>query len=260
MEQIAMSIINDTDITINEKLVVKHNKLIEFKGKLTVNEIKLLSLIIADVRVTKQHEQFKEYRVDISYLKDNTNHKDFYNYLKETALRLESRRIVVERINGKNARETTLLRLINKPRITDDTYELEVYIDKDLIPYITDLKKNLTSYQIENILRLKSSYSIRIYELLKQFEATGEREVSVQQLREFLGIAEEEYKRFYDFERWVLKAAKEEINKFTDILIDYEKIKVGRSIDSIKFSIKANPENDYSEHIKLIYDIPLLSE
>ena len=240
---------------IEEKLVVKHNKLIEFKGKLTTNEIKLLSLIISDVRTYKQHEQFKAYDIDISMLRDLSNHKGFYGYMKDLALRLENKRIIVEKINENNVRETSLLRLINKPKITEDTYNLEVYIDKDLIPYIMDLKKNLTSYQIENILKLKSGHSVRIYELLKQYETIKKREIQVTTLKEYLGIGEGEYKRFTDFERWVLKVAEKEINKHTDLNVSYTKHKKGRSIDSIIFRMESKACNEECLSLEPLYDI-----
>ncbi|MCR2042680.1 replication initiation protein [Anaerosalibacter massiliensis] len=139
--------------------------------------------------------------------------------------------------------------MINKPEITEDSKELGLYIDKDLIPYILDLKKNFTRYQIENILQLRSSYSVRIYELLKQYESIEERKINIKDLREYLGI-EEEYERFYDFERSVLKVSKKEINKFTDIKINYEKIKKGRKIIAIKFTIQPVQDRNYLKYLE----------
>ena len=48
---------------------------------------------------------------------------------------------------------------------------------------------------------------------------------TIKELRKYLGIEEDEYKRFDNFEMRVLKATKEEINEYTDLIIDYEKIK-----------------------------------
>ena len=239
------------------KLVVKHNNLIGYRGFMTNSELKLFSLIVANVR-EEQKEQFEKYSIDVSILKKQTKHKDFYRYLVDVALRLESRQLKVEKINDRGKRKFIPIRLINKPIITEDSKELEFYLDKDLLPYITNLKKNFTRYQVENILKLRSGYSIRVYELLKQYEKIGVRKVSVADLRGFLGIADEEYTRFTNFETRVLKRATREINDLTDIKIGYEKIKKGRKIDSILFTIESKQKED--KLLDELYNIPELKQ
>src|SRR5699024_7903077 len=129
---------NERNINENcNKLVVKHNKLIEFKGRMTTNELKLFSLIIADVR-EQQQKQFEEYEIDISVIKEITKDKNFYEYISEVAFRLENKRIIVEDLNPEGKKYTTSIRLINKPKITETSKQLKLYIDKDLIPYIID--------------------------------------------------------------------------------------------------------------------------
>ena len=238
------------------KLVVKHNKLIEFKGRMTTNELKLFSLIIADVR-EQQERQFEEYEIDISVLQETTKDKNFYNYIKEIALRLEDKRIVIDRLNEDNKKYFNTIRLINKPRYTEGSKNLTVDLDRDLIPYIIDLKREFTRYQIENILRLNSSYAVRIYELLKQYEKIGKREIKINDLRSYLGIEKEEYTRFDNFEARVLLPAKKETNKYTDIIIDYEKIKTGRRITSILFTVESKDQEKeiYIDFLNEFYNI-----
>lgn len=238
------------DHKIENKLVVKHNKLIEFKGRMTLNELKLFSLIVADIR-EQQERQFEEYKIDISVLKEITKDKNFYEYIKEVALKLENKRIIVEGINEKKKKYFTTIRLINKPRYTEGDYRLTVDLDKDLIPYIIDLKKNFTRYEIENILRLKSTYSIRLYELLSQYKSVKKRDLDIEDLRGYLGIEEDEYNRFTNFENRVLKVAKKEINKHTDLQINYEKIKQGRKITKINFTIdsKLDAQKEFIESL-----------
>ena len=239
----------------NKKLVVKDNRLIDFKGRMSLNELKLFCLVVADVR-EQQENQFEEYRIDVSALAERTDFKDFYNYISEIALNLEKKRILLEGKDERGEYRTTV-RLINKPTIRKDSKELELYIDKDLIPYILDLKKHFTTYEISNILSLNSAYSIRIYELLKQKQYRGCRNIKVDKLREYLGIKQGEYNRFYDFERWILKVAKEEINEYTDLKIDYEKIKRGRKIDEINFNIESKDcdKEIYIKYLNEFYNI-----
>ena len=130
------------------KLVVKHNKLIEFKGRMTTNELKLFSLIVADVR-EQQKKQFEKYEIDISVLQEITKDKNSYNYIKDIALKLEDKRIVLDCLNENNKKHFNTIRLINKPRYTEDSNYLIVDLDKDLIPYVMDLKRRFTRYQID---------------------------------------------------------------------------------------------------------------
>ena len=243
----------------NKKLVVKHNKLIEFKGRMSVNELKLFSLIIAEAR-EQQVRTLQKYHIDISSLKDTTKHKDFYGYIKEIAFKLEQKRIEVETKNSEGNRVSYPIRLIYRPTITEKSKYLELYLDKELIPYILDLKKEFTRYQIENILSLKSGYSIRIYELVKQYQIIKKRTFTVENLRNYLGIQKEEYDRFFDFEKRVLEVAEREINEYTDLNISYTKNKSGRSISSITFTIESKEDDAYITYLNENYNIKEFKE
>lgn len=55
------------------------------------------------------------------------------------------------------------------------------------MPYLLQLKERFTRYELKNILYFKNKYSIRIYELLKQYEKIGKREINIKELRGYLG-------------------------------------------------------------------------
>ena len=60
--------------------------------------------------------------------------------------------------------------------------------------------------------------------------------ISIRELREMTDTVNE-FKRFYDFEKWILRQPLEEINDHTSFNVTYDKVKKGRSIDSIVFYI-----------------------
>lgn len=95
---------------------------------------------------------------------------------------------------------------------------------------------------MKNVTNLKSSYSIRIYELLKQFERLKVRTFTLEDLRLKLG-ATDVYPQYGNFKQRILNPSKKEINKKSDIQIDFEEIKQGRSVHQIKFFIKPTNEN-----------------
>lgn len=229
--------------------VVKANKFIEAKGRLGTLEQKLLATLISEIQI--QDENFKEYNLDMKdvgeFIGLNTN--AVYKRLKETAINLKSKSISLEEIDPITKKRTFLeMNLIASAKHTEGTGILTITIAPDLKPYLLAINGKqtpFTKYLISNILKLNNSYSIRLYEILKQCEKMKNREIKIDELKEILGVDSPSYDRFDNFERKVLKVAKSEINEKTDIWIDYEKIKEGRKITKIQFKI----DTKYSKEI-----------
>ena len=85
---------------------------------------------------------------------------------------------------------------------------------------------------------LNSMYSVRLYELLIQWrEAKKTPLFDLKVFRGQLGVDDGEYERMCDFKSGVLNKAVKEINKHTDIKVDYEQEKDGKSIIGFKFKV-----------------------
>lgn len=109
----------------------------------------------------------------------------------------------------------------------------------DVLKYICQLKSRFTSYKLRNIAHLQSSHSIRLYELLMKFNATGERVIYVDDFRSALGIADK-YPEFRDLNKWVIKPAIQELNQRSDLIIKFDTIKKGRNVVALVFEFKQN--------------------
>jgi plasmid replication initiation protein len=118
----------------------------------------------------------------------------------------------------------------------------EIRFAVDVIPHLTTLLElgNFTMYTLEQISQLHNKYSIRLYELLKQYEKIGNRTILLEDLRKMFCL-EDAYPRMCDFKRKVLDLAIEEINRHTDLHVSYVNIKRGRSITGFKFTISSRP-------------------
>ena len=125
----------------------------------------------------------------------------------------------------------------------------------DLKPYMLQLKEKFTQYQLANILSMKSKYSPRIYEILKcnKFKKQGYIEIEVEELRKILK-AEKIYPRYNDFKRKIIQQTQKELKQKTDISFDYEELKTGRKVTSIKFLIKAKEYNKAKKEIAVTLD------
>ncbi len=122
------------------------------------------------------------------------------------------------------------------------SWYVEINANDDALPLMFDFKSHYFTYQLWNALQLKSATQIRIYELLKQYEYIGKREISVSELRELLGISPNEYPRFSNFKMRILDSCQQALAENTDICFTYERGKVGERGKwlTIIFHIKKN--------------------
>ncbi len=91
-----------------------------------------------------------------------------------------------------------------------------------------------------------------MYEILKQYEKSGERTLSVIELRELLGIGKDEYPQWERFRVRVLESCQKALSESTDIKFNYEPDKKrgpGGKILKLKFLISKN--EDYIDQLTL---------
>jgi len=120
---------------------------------------------------------------------------------------------------------------------------IEIDANDKALPLMFEFKERYFTYELWNALRLKSANQIRMYEILKQYEYVGERVISVQELRELLGIGKNEYSRFNSFRERVIDACQKALKTYTDIKFAYEPYGSrgrGGKINALKFTISHN--------------------
>jgi plasmid replication initiation protein len=225
--------------------VVKANKFIEAKGRLGATEQKLLAALICDIKPSD--EDFKEYNLNIQGVGEfiGLKNSDVYERIGLASDNLLNRRLDFVEFNAKGKKTFIKVNLISSARYTEGSSTLTIKIDPELKPYliaISGKETPFTKYMIKNILKLNSSYSIRLYEILKQWQRVGHIKFELEELKGMLGVDSKSYNIFSEFERNVLKIAVSEINRLTDININYEKIKKGRKIGSIEFKIESKDQ------------------
>lgn len=129
---------------------------------------------------------------------------------------------------------------------------IEIDAHDEALPLMFEFKDKYFSYQLWNTLRLKSSNQLRMYEILKQYEKIGTRILSIEELKNLLGIDKREYKAYKDFRVRVLDACQQALKQYTDIKFTYEptgKKGKGGKILFLKFTIQKN--KDYIDKLSL---------
>jgi len=229
------------------ELVIQHNHLIEAKYHLTLQEKRLVLLMSS--RVQKDGKKLETHTFSVQELCSflQLNNKNFYREIDSVVSKLFTRVLVI-----KNVLEDSVTKIswLTYSKYWHGKGLVQLTFNDQLKPYLLEIKDRFTKINLGDIVGLKSIHAIRIYELLKQYESIGVREISLVDLRGHCGIEENQYKRFNDLKRKILEISKREINEKTDIFISYEEEKTVRKITSIKFSIKSNPRSKLTEFEK----------
>lgn len=239
--------------------VRKSEILVKARYKMSGLAIKFITLIIAEFKTSDDVD--KKYILKVKNFMElsGLSYKNLYNYLNEASQELLRNPLHIPKNKG----------FLNVNWISSAEYKegegfIEFKIDSKLRPYIADLKQRFLKYRIENILRLRSGYIIRIYEILKDWYNSKnrynggnkvEKIIELKWLRETLEIPPSYQYSSGIKERMLLKAQKE-LKKYTDIWFEFKEIKTGRKITHIKFVIYSKNDKEKKKITQTQKNIP----
>ncbi len=219
-------------------------KVIESKWKLNLIQSKVFAYLISKIQ---EDGKINKYTFPVKkVLEDLGMPEKSYTNLMQATLKI-LKKGVLQIIN----KETGGLKqtVIFTTEYSEDRTKVTMQIDEVLMPYLVELNSRYTQYELENILKLNSKYSIGIYEYCVYMLGNKKKRkfcianISVEKLKKKLGIAPEKYPRYFDFKKRVLKPAHKEINTKTDIKIDIENKKIEQEIN-LKFTINRQKQKD----------------
>jgi len=105
------------------------------------------------------------------------------------------------------------------------------------LEYLTELQGSFTQYKLQYVTQFTNVYSLRIYELLAQWQGRGTREVGVDELRNKLQLGDQ-YPKAYDLKRFVIDRALADINKHSNLRVSYGQRKSGRNVVAFQFKFE----------------------
>ncbi|RZI47904.1 RepB family plasmid replication initiator protein [Lactococcus kimchii] len=242
-------------LELNSRKVAQHNDLITSVAKMDKTPLKIFELAVSCIDTKNPPKDnivylSKKEVFDFFKVTDNDKHTRF----REAIEKMQKTAYFEIREEQKKGFKFRSIIPIPEVEWTDYSDEVLIRFDIAIMPYLIELGTKFTQYAISDIIELQSKYSIILYKwfcmFYNQFETyqfSGERnqaqlydlnnpKISVNKLRELTDTLED-YKRFDNFEKRVIKDAINEISLHTHFNITYEKIKKGRSIDSIQFHI-----------------------
>lgn len=223
-----------------EYLVVKHNDLVQkSRYELSIQEQKTIAFICSKIKPASDSNYILDYDFSIKEYcqvcgidyKNGAN----YKYIKETLKALRDKSFWVTLADGSE----TVVAWLDRVTTNKKSGTVKIKIDDRLAPYMFNLQKQFTQYQLYNILAMKSAFSVRLYELLKSYAYQSPHRFEIDELKKMLMVSDvKSYKDYSLFRKKVLEVAEKEINELTDLNIFYETETKGRKVVSLLFHIK----------------------
>ncbi|RDF73770.1 replication initiation protein RepM [Acinetobacter baumannii] len=224
-----------------KELIVKDNALINASYNLDLVEQRLILLAIVEARESGKGINANDPLTvhAESYINHFSVHRNTaYQALKDACKDLFARQFSYQEQRPKGVANITS-RWVSQIAYVDNSATVELIFAPAIIPLVTRLEEQFTSYELKQVSGLSSAYAIRLYELLIAWRSTGKTPViELSDFRQKLGVLETEYNRMHDFKKRVLDPAIKQINEHTDITVKVEQHKKGRSVSGFSFKFK----------------------
>ncbi len=233
----------DSDI----KLIRKANEFVEARYKFDIWETRVFAYMLTLIKYNDT--DFTEYEINVGDIVkefDLNRGGLVYDEIKKASEKLLSKKVQIERTTPEGVVEildTYLVVLTARPKeATKDNY-IKLSFHSALKPFLIELKQRYLVYDIRNILSLSSIYSIRIFELLKQYQKIGKRRFQIDELKSLLSIEPNEYALYGHFKDRIIKKAQKDLLEHTDIYFEFVEEAQKKKVFAITFHIFENKKN-----------------
>ena len=214
--------------------IVQSNALIFAKQDLKINSLKVIRMLI--MQITPTDDDFKTYIIPIKTLSSMLEISASNLYRDIDKITDDILQHPVE-IKDDNTEE-----FIKIPWVSACSYKtgigLLIKINPLLKPYLINLREHYTQYEAQYILKMKSGFGIRIFELLianAMYTKKGTHiNVPISVIRDMCNC-NDTFPKIVNFKKKVLDAACQEINKHTYYSVTYNCIRTGRSYTHVDF-------------------------
>jgi len=232
----------NTDLTKRNYSRQSH-LIINAKYGLSTREINMILTLLT--AIDKDDEDFKNYKFSLSNFKDKTDITMTTNNLKEVIRGLMSKPLEIQTSNKK----WEIFNWFSYFKF--DNGIITCRFDKALKPYLLEIKERFVISDLRMILPMRSSYSKRMYLILKEYAKIGKRTFVIEELQEILKVPKSHKERYSKFKSDVLKRAEIDINKFTDLEVELSEKKLAKKVIEVTYTIKKN-HNDLKSFISYI--------
>lgn len=231
--------------------VVEHNDLItKARHDLTAKELKIMDYVISKIKPDdNEFNTVFTSMYELTAVMNLTRSGQSYSNMANTLGTLREKTVAIV---GKGGKAVTLTGWVESLTF-EENGQVEITLNKKLIPYLLNLKTHYTQYLLFDTVQLASKYSILLYKLMRETDKRKQKETPVlettpEKLQKQLG-SPKSY-TFGQFNQKVLTPAIEEINlKINDMDLTVRQGRRGRKVVTLEiynnfYPRKVSPTND----------------
>nr|WP_290447763.1 replication initiation protein [Pseudomonas sp. 21LCFQ02] len=220
--------------------IYKSNALIEASYTLSVAEQRIILACIAQVDRGSPITDEVMYSVPVATIAKaiGSDSKSIYKELLEASRKLRQRSVKIELEPNGGGRKPKTLEASWVQSIVYNEQEgvINLRFNKDMLPFLTELKEQFTRYNLSDVAKMTSIYSIRLFEMLIQYTNIGSREIALVDLRKWLQL-NDKYALMADLRRYVIEPAVNQMNEHSPLQVRYELKRSCRKITHLNFII-----------------------
>ena len=221
------------DVNKENKLIYQHNVITSGRYDYSACMLDILFMVLSGLEVGKL-----EYTIHVQDIETITGRKWNLKQLREATESIGSRMFEIE-----TKEKISQIWLFSNVDYILGTGSFTVGINPKASPYFFELKNNFTAMQLKSVLNCSSKYAKRLYAIACQWRSVGSKRFEIEELKKMLGLIDkkgnEQFVEITAFKKFVLEIAKKQINENTDIEIDFELKKRGRSFHWITLHINS---------------------
>jgi plasmid replication initiation protein len=196
----------------------------------SVHEPRLLALVISQIKASDK--DFQTYWVSVADLLGDTEGGYDHKRITDVAKALQGRQLLLPVEEEGDMAVTSVFSFCKYHR---KKRMIEARFDPSLKPHYLELKEQFTQYNLFEFLLLPSTYSQRIFEIVKSWDDQPEVVLPIESLYQQLDVPESHRADFAAFRRRVLEKAHKDIHKYTALRFEWEPVKQGRAVAGIRF-------------------------
>lgn len=229
-------------VDVNEIELKKHSALIQMKNSITATQRKMFnSLLYLSAQILYTQPDTQVFKLKISEIRRLSGLTEFTNrkYLKEQLKELQEISVEYNLLGKDKATKWLQFSLLSQVGLENGSEYAEVAFP----PAIHSNLKNPEIYSLLNLglmNNLSGKYSVALYELLQDYKKIHRLRIDIIAFKNLLNVSLDKYKNFNVFREKVIDYSVNEINEKTDLKIEYELERSGRTYSSIIFNIQSS--------------------
>ena len=225
--------------------VTIHNSLVRAAQGLTLSEKRIMSLAISKLDSRKPWtperlqakltaaEFAEQFHIDI-----NTA----YEQLMSAGKRLYERSVFWAKPYKQGLTIKTHTRWVTSASYQLNEGWVAFVFNWELAPWLFQLHKEFTSYQLRQASALRSLYSWRLLELISQYKDTGWCQIAIDEFSHAMDASKLQRANFAKIRTKMIEPAVKELTEKDGWLIEWSPIKAGRKVAALRFDFKRNPQ------------------